>query len=349
MGLKYSKSYRSKNKKLFFAATLLISILVVSSYYLYQNFSAKKSDQIIAKFNNQPIYKTEVEAKLRSIFENQFFASNEESQIPEIEKLPKEVLELIVKEVYLEKKIVEKAVEEGFLKDDKVMQKIQEAKNKILYSEYLDKKILSEVSEEKISNKYLELTKEIEGKKEYKIAHILVKDKENAKKILSELKKKKAAKFSDLAKKYSIDSASAKNAGELDYSFEENMVKEIAQILPAMKINQISDVVGTKFGFHIVKLINIRNAQPLQYEEVKENIKNQLMQNEISKIQNDFITDAKIELLIDLVDEAEMKEKSDENNSLNEDKSSPNDQSQENESNEKAEDKERNNKSESKE
>ena len=151
-----------------------------------------------------------------------------------------------------------------------------------------------------MNNKYLELSKELDGKKEYSISHIVVKTEETANKVLKELTSSKSTKFSDLAKKYSIDEESSNKGGSLDYILEDNMIKEIAEVATTLKINEVSKPIQTKFGWHLIKVSDVRDAQSLPFEAVKESIKNQLTQDVVNKINSKITNNAKIEILISL-------------------------------------------------
>src|SRR5574340_1756671 len=89
---------------------------------------------------------------------------------------------------------------------------------------------------------------------EYKADHILVKTEAEAKKLIGE-KKKKKAKFEDLAKKYSQDPGSAKKGGALDWSDRRAFVPEFSDALAGLKKGEITKTpVKTQFGYHIIRL-----------------------------------------------------------------------------------------------
>ena len=113
-------------------------------------------------------------------------------------------------------------------------------------------------------------------------SHILIKtaDKDEAAmkaKAEDVLKQAKAgADFAALAKKYSEDVDSAKNGGDLDYFGKGKMVPEFDQVVFAMEPGQISDLVKTQFGFHIIKLVDKKPATTRTLAEVRQQINDQL-------------------------------------------------------------------------
>ncbi len=287
-------SRKKKSKKLFVVATIAAACIFSGSYYVLTNTS---SDEVVAKINGQKIYKSEIELRLHDVFEGQEASVNS----PEVSKLPKEIIEILVKEVYLEKELTKEALRSDAVKTKEVKEKIADSKNKILRQAYIDSIIKKEITADKINNKYLELSKELEGKKEYQIFHIVVKTKEEAEKLAKELKYKKSpAKFAELAKKYSIDQETAAKGGEIDYTLEDSMIKEVAAVITTLDKDQISEPIQTKFGWHLVKVGDVREAKALSFESVKDNIRDQLIQDRVNEINNKIINNAKVQILIQL-------------------------------------------------
>jgi len=90
------------------------------------------------------------------------------------------------------------------------------------------------------------------------------------KKILK-LAKKKKADFGELAKEHS-ECPSAAKGGDLGFFSAGQMVKEFEDAAFSMKVNQISDLVRTQFGFHIIKVLEHTKAEEAKFEEVRDNI-----------------------------------------------------------------------------
>jgi peptidyl-prolyl cis-trans isomerase D len=84
------------------------------------------------------------------------------------------------------------------------------------------------------------------------------------------------ADFAELAKKHSEDTDSAKNGGDLDYFGRGRMVPEFDQAVFAMQPGTISDLVKTQYGYHIIKLVDKKNATTRALAEVRQQLTDQL-------------------------------------------------------------------------
>jgi peptidyl-prolyl cis-trans isomerase D len=89
-------------------------------------------------------------------------------------------------------------------------------------------------------------------------------------------KAKSGADFAALAKQYSQDEGSAPNGGDLDYFGRGRMVPEFDAVAFAMEPGQISDLVKTSFGFHIIKLVDKKAGTTRTLEEVRPQLQDQL-------------------------------------------------------------------------
>jgi peptidyl-prolyl cis-trans isomerase D len=113
-------------------------------------------------------------------------------------------------------------------------------------------------------------------------SHILLKTegkddaavKTKAEEILKQAKS--GADFAELAKKNSEDEASAKNGGDLDYFGKGRMVPEFDAAVFGMEPGQISDLVKTQYGYHIIKLVDKKPATTRPYAQVQQQLHDQL-------------------------------------------------------------------------
>jgi peptidyl-prolyl cis-trans isomerase C len=132
------------------------------------------------------------------------------------------------------------------------------------------------------------------GGKEYKARHILVEKEDEAKKIIADLKK--GSKFEDLAKKMSKDPGSGQNGGDLDWANPSSYVPEFAEALVKLKKGETTQVpVKSQFGWHVIRVDDVRDAQLPKFEDVKPQISQQLQQQKLAQFQESLRKAAKIE------------------------------------------------------
>ena len=135
------------------------------------------------------------------------------------------------------------------------------------------------------------------GAKEYKARHILVENEDDAKAIIAEIKK--GAKFEDIAKKQSKDPGSGAQGGDLGWANASGYVPEFAEALKKLDKGQMTDTpVKTQFGWHIIRLDDVRDAKAPQlpkFEDVKGQIVQQLQQQNLAKFRKELHDKAKIE------------------------------------------------------
>jgi peptidyl-prolyl cis-trans isomerase D len=101
-------------------------------------------------------------------------------------------------------------------------------------------------------------------------SHVLVKTKEEADKIVAELKKNPNA-FAELAKKQSQDTGSAEKGGDLGWFGRGMMVKPFEDAVFGMKQGELR-VAQSEFGFHVIKLTGIQEGKSRPFDEVKKEL-----------------------------------------------------------------------------
>lgn len=136
-----------------------------------------------------------------------------------------------------------------------------------------------EIPEEDIKKRHEENNTEI------KAQHILVEDEETA----NEVKKKldEGGDFAELAKEYSTD-GSAEQGGDLGYFSKGKMVPEFEEAAFSLEPGEVSDLVQSQHGFHIIKVNDKRQVEePTKYEDVKDDIRRELLNErmDVAKVQ----------------------------------------------------------------
>ncbi|MEM4992138.1 peptidylprolyl isomerase [Priestia sp. SB1] len=149
-------------------------------------------------------------------------------------------------------------------------------------------------SEKKLKAYYEKHKEEFETAK---ASHILVQDEKAA----NEIKKKldEGGDFSKLAKEYSIDTATASNGGDLGEFKRGDMVTEFSDAAFSIKLNTISDVIKTDYGYHIIK---VTERKQKTYEQAKDQVEKAYL-SEHAKSYQDVIKKLKKD------DEVEIKDK----------------------------------------
>ncbi|MBS0389785.1 MAG: peptidylprolyl isomerase [Proteobacteria bacterium] len=130
--------------------------------------------------------------------------------------------------------------------------------------------------------------------KEYKASHILVAKEDEAKSIIAAIKK--GAKFEDIAKKQSKDPGSGARGGDLDWANPSSYVPEFTEALVKLEKGKMTQTpVKSQFGWHVIRLDDVRDAQLPKLDEVKPQIAQQLQQQKLAKFQEDLRSKAKVE------------------------------------------------------
>jgi peptidyl-prolyl cis-trans isomerase C len=132
------------------------------------------------------------------------------------------------------------------------------------------------------------------GTNEYKVRHILVDKEDDAKAIIAELNK--GGDFAKLAKDKSKDPGSKDNGGDLDWGPSARYVKPFADAVNSMQKGQTTPApVKTDFGYHVIRLDDIRPLQVPPFSELKDQFRQRAQQQQIQKLVADLRSKAKIE------------------------------------------------------
>ncbi|HEX9079652.1 MAG TPA: peptidylprolyl isomerase [Desulfuromonadaceae bacterium] len=212
----------------------------------------------------------------------------------------KEMLDTMV----IRELILKQAAKDGLDKGPELEEKLQDLKKRLIVEAFLKKKVEAEanVSDADLKKFYEQNKDKFKAPEQIRASHILVKTEKEAKDILAQLKA--GGNFEELAKKYSIDSSAAKG-GDLGWFGKGAMVPAFEKAAMGLKEGQISDVVKSDFGYHIIKLTGKRPAGVRPFEEVKDQIKAAILpskQQEIfQKIKEDLKKNAKITIKEDVL------------------------------------------------
>ena len=237
--------------------------------------------QNLAIVNGKAVPKTRMEALSQQV------ARSGRPITPEIEAQIKE--EVIAREIFMQE-----AQKRGLDATDDFKTQMELARQTLLIRELFGEfQKKNPVTEEDIKAEFDKFVAANSGK-EFRARHILVEKEDQAKAIIANLKK--GGKFEEIAKKQSKDPGSGANGGDLDWASPGNYVKEFSEAMVALKKGQLTEKpVKSQFGFHIIKLEDVRDVQLPKFEDVKPQIAQQLGQSKLSAFQEELRGKAKIE------------------------------------------------------
>lgn len=197
--------------------------------------------------------------------------------------------EVITREVFMQE-----AQKQGLDSTDDYKNQLELARQAILIRQLFENyRKTSTVSDADAQAEYDKFAAANSGK-EFKARHILVETEDQAKKILADLKK--GAKFEDIAKKQSKDPGSGANGGDLDWASPSSFVPEFSEAMVKLNKGETTAApVKTQFGYHIIRVDDIRQAQLPKFDEVKPQIVQQLQQQRLQKYQEELRAKAKVE------------------------------------------------------
>jgi len=126
----------------------------------------------------------------------------------------------------------------------------------------------------------------------------------NQRKLIEEIRQKLVAgqDFATLARQYSEDPGSKNNGGELPPFSHGQMVPEFESAAFALAANQISDVVTTQFGYHLIQVLDKTPARKIDFATAEADIKTYLSSTQLAKIAPDYVKKLRIEEKVEILD-----------------------------------------------
>jgi peptidyl-prolyl cis-trans isomerase C len=219
------------------------------------------------------------------ILKHQLMASGQ----PDSKALDKRVLDTLVNLEVLS----QAAKREGLDKTQDMQDKIAMQYKDLLAKAYIDNYVATHpISDDMLAAEYARLRAEL-PEKEYKTRHMLVKSEAEAKKLIARLKKEK---FETLAKANSKDEGSAKKGGDLGWVAPDAVVKPFADAMVALKKGETTaKPVQSDFGWHIIRVEDVRALDVPPLDAVKPQLRKELSQRMVARAVSDLRAQAKIE------------------------------------------------------
>jgi peptidyl-prolyl cis-trans isomerase C len=245
--------------------------------------------QNLAIVNGKPVPKARADALLEQVVQQ---AATQGQQVPpDMERQVKD--EVVLREIF-----VQEAEKRGLPASESYQLQMENARQSLLIRElFADYQKNNPVSEADIQAEYDKFKAQTTGT-EYRVRHILVEKEDEAKAIIKRLKT--GAKFDDLARKSSKDPGSAPNGGDLDWAGAGSFVPEFSDAMVKLKKGEMTEQpVKSQFGWHILRLDDLRDVAVPSLEEVKPQIQQRLGQQKLiafrDELKNKAKTDYKFE------------------------------------------------------
>lgn len=209
------------------------------------------------------------------------FVAQGRQDTPELRNLVRE--ELINREL-----LAQEAVRRGLNKTPDVATEIDLRRMDVLINALM-RKLHSEPSEDAIRKEYDRVKNQL-GAREYKVKHILVKNEDDAKEIISQIKG--GASFEKIAGERSEDTGTRSRGGELDWGPASRYVKPFGDAITRLKKGEMTETpVKTNFGWHVIRLDDERALKVPPFEQVRGNLRQQIHQRTLKEAYEKVLAD----------------------------------------------------------
>jgi peptidyl-prolyl cis-trans isomerase C len=257
----------------------------------------KQDDPVLAMVNGVPITKSQLTPLV-----DQYRDKSKKDSVSKEDKL--QILQgLITRQLILQQK-----ESNDIRKEEGVVKQVKEFGDGLVVSAYLTKYVGKHltVTNDEIKEYYQQNLTKFASPPKVKARHILVRNRKEAEQVMEKLRNK--GDFAKLAKEYSIDLPMAREGGSMGTIEKGRTLPELDKALFILNVGEISDIVETRFGFHILTVDEIITTQYRPFDEVSESIKKAILLQKEAKAFDEMYEKlgkkAKVEIFEDRVQAA---------------------------------------------
>ena len=246
--------FTHKSRRVFFIGLLAFTLL---------SSGCGSGNKAAAVVNGEVITKSAVDRRMASLNPSYRAAVGSDSR-------------RLLEDMIMETLLVQEARRRGLDRDSEVNHLYQEAKRQILLGRLLEvvrDKDQGNVSDEELSQFYKANEDRFVEPESFRPSHILVETQEAAQKALERLKK--GEPFDKVAQEVSIDPTKTKG-GDIGYFSQGQLIPEFEAACSKLKVGDLSDIVKTPLGYHIILLTDKKPSHKKSFEEVKDLIRRQI-------------------------------------------------------------------------
>lgn len=274
------------------------SLIISLSFFLTScnglgSFFKDNSDKspVISKYKNGKVTLQEAQEEL-----DKFIAKNDKLKGLTFDKLEKDQKETIIKEVIIKKIIYKQAKKQKLDKEEDYKKSIRLIETELLKQKLFVKLIEDAKKEENVKKYYDELVEKLKNKQDIRVKYISVATEKQANSI-SRILTRSPNSFESQAKAKSLDKETAKKGGDLGFVLEDILPAEVVSKVKLMKRSEISQPIPLGDKWVLVKLEDIRPAKIEKFENVKEDLADNLAQKTLKDFISDSIENAKISFI----------------------------------------------------
>lgn len=254
-------------------ARLLLSLCVLAA--------APAFAQVAATVNGKPIPASKVDLGIK-----QLIAQGKYSDTPQLREAVRR--DLITREL-----MIQEADRQGVGTRTEVRSALENARQSVVINALLAAHLKKNPVEESDLRAEYARIKAAWPDKDYRAHHILVATEDEAKALIAKIKS--GSKFEELAKAQSKDSSAA-TGGDLDWAPATRYVPEFARAMTSLSKGAVTDTpVKTRFGYHVIRLDDVRTAKPPSYEEARQELGEGLQQRKLQSYKEALMKKAKIQ------------------------------------------------------
>ena len=259
------------------ALAIYVSV-VISPGALAQTDGPSSTDGVVATVNERPIQQISLDNVARQI--------SADGQQADLSQILDELINLEV--------LTQAAEELDLDKDPEVSATLKLQYTQTMANAYLASKSAELTFTDEQLRELYDSQSESADRAEYKASHILLETQEEATKVLAEITEGES--FSDAAAEYSID-PSGDSGGDLGWFVSASMTPQFAEAVAGMEVGDISEApVETEFGYHIINLVDKREAALPDFDSVKSRLTNLAVRQALAEQVDELKAAAEIEI-----------------------------------------------------
>ncbi|MDQ0456511.1 peptidylprolyl isomerase [Rhizobium paknamense] len=245
--------------------------------------AACAEDAVVAKVGNLEIHQSELDLAMANLD-------------PQFAQMPDEQKKVAALSGAIDVKLLAgNAITEGMKDDPAYKQRMAFIADRELHNAYFKKHVVDTTTDAEVKARYEKEIAALPKEQEVHARHILVKTEDEAKDIIKQLDAGKD--FAELAKEKSTDS-NKDDGGDLGYFTKGRMVPEFEEAAFALKPGTYTKTpVKTQFGYHVIKVEDLRDAPPPSFDDVQQQVRQLVMRDKYLALLEKAKSSEKVDIL----------------------------------------------------